>query len=171
MDFEVTRAVAADAPECVRLRGMTRENAVPEERLRAYGITAGSWAEDIMGGRLPGWVARSGGQLVGYCFGASETGEVMVLALLPQVEGKRLGKRLLQLVIEDLRSHGHNRLFLGCSPDPEVRSYGFYRHLGWKITGATDRHGDQVLEFYPDDARAREGDTLAFARASQSAPR
>ncbi len=141
----VMRAVAADAPECVRLRGMTRENAVPQERLRAYGITAESWAEDIRSGRLPGWVARTDGQLAGYCFGESQTGEVIVLALLPQAEGQGLGKRLLQLVVDDLRSHGHDRLFLGCSPDPRVRSHGFYRHLGWKVTGEIDGHGDEIL--------------------------
>jgi hypothetical protein len=36
---QVKRAVAADAPECVRMRGLTRENAVSEERLRALGTT------------------------------------------------------------------------------------------------------------------------------------
>ena len=37
--------------------------------------------------------------------------------------------------------------FLDCSPDPKVRSYGFYRHLGWQSTGALDTHGDEILEF------------------------
>lgn len=141
------RARPDDVCECVRLRGMTRENAVPEERLREYGVTAQSWAADIESGALPGWVARSSGQIVGYCFGASKTGEVVVLALHPQHEGQGLGEHLLRLVVDELRSHGHARLFLGCSPDPQVRSYGFYRHLGWKSTGAFDAHGDELLEF------------------------
>jgi hypothetical protein len=55
---------------------------------------------------------------------------------------------LLQLVIDDLRSQGHGRLFLGCASDPAVRSYGFYRHLGWVSTGTTDLHGDEVLELH-----------------------
>ena len=140
------------------MRGMTRENAVPEERLRAHGITSESWAEDIRTDQLPGWVARRGGQLVGYCFGAPETGEVVVLALLPQEEGKGLGKRLLALVVEDLRSHGHKRLFLGCASDPGVRSYGFYRHLGWESTGTADQYGDEVLELHQENARSLRGE-------------
>jgi GNAT superfamily N-acetyltransferase len=144
--FEFSRARPDDARECVRLRGLTRENAVSEERLRDYGITVQSWAADIESGALPGWVARSSGQLVGYCFGASQTGEVIVLALHPMHEGKGLGKHLLQLVIQELRDNGHTRLFLGCQPRPQVRSYGFYRHLGWKSTGAFDAHGDELLE-------------------------
>ena len=158
IELHITPAVAADAYECVRVRGMTRENAVSEERLRAHGITAESWAEDIRSGQLPGWVARRGEQIVGYCFGAANTGEVVVLALLPREECNGLGKRLLQLVVEDLRGQGHARLFLGCSPDPGGRSYGFYRHLGWKSTATTDRHGDEVLELHPENARPRNGE-------------
>lgn len=141
-----SRARPDDAGECVRLRGLTRENAISEKRLREYGITAQSWAADIESGALPGWVARRSGRIVGYCFGASKTGEVVVLALHPDHEGQGLGKRLLQLVVQALRRHGHRRLFLGCSADPQVRSYGFYRHLGWKSTGALDARGDELLE-------------------------
>ena len=85
-------------------------------------------------------------KLVGYCFGARLTGEVVVLALLPEAECMGLGRRLLALVVQDLRSAGHSRLFLGCSPDPAGRSYGFYRHLGWRSTATFDRAGDEILE-------------------------
>lgn len=145
--LELRRARPDDARECVRLRGLTRENAVSEDRLREYGVTVQSWAADIESGALPGWVARSAGRIVGYCFGATKTGEIVVLALHPAHEGQGLGSQLLRRVVQELRNHGHARLFLGCSPDPQVRSYGFYRHLGWKSTGAFDAHGDEVLEF------------------------
>lgn len=151
---ELRRARPDDARECVRLRGLTRENAISEDRLREYGVTVQSWAADIESGALPGWVARSAGGMIGYCFGAAKTGEVVVLALHPAHEGRGLGSHLLRLVVQELRSHGHARLFLGCSTDPRVRSYGFYRHLGWKSTGTFDAHGDELLEFTgaaPDD--------------------
>jgi len=82
----------------------------------------------------------------GYCFGARDSGEIVVLALHPAAEGHGLGKQLLQLVIEELRELGHRRLSLGCSADPQVRSYGFYRHLGWRSTGTFDDRGDELLE-------------------------
>lgn len=146
MDLQFAPAVPGDAAECVRVRGLTRENAVPAERLRALGITVESWANDIESGALPGFTCRADGALVGYCFGARDTGEVVVLALLPEFEGRGLGRRLLGLVVELLRARGHRRLFLGCSPDPSSRSHGFYRHLGWRSTGTFDAHGDEVLE-------------------------
>ncbi len=146
MALEYLPATPADAPECVRLRGMTRENAVPEARLRAVGITAESWADDIASGTLPGFVCRSEVSMAGYCFGNVKTGEVVVLALLPEFEGQGIGRHLLSLVVDQLRGAGHARLFLGCAADPAVRSHGFYRHLGWRSTGNVDRFGDEVLE-------------------------
>ena len=139
-------AKPSDAPECLRIRGLTRENAVAQERLRSLGITAESWAAEIESGELPGFVCTDGASMVGYCFGASRTGEVIVLALLPEYEGKGLGRKLLNLVAAHLQALGHQRLYLGCSSNPAVRSYGFYRHLGWRSTGAIDHHGDEVLE-------------------------
>jgi GNAT superfamily N-acetyltransferase len=134
------------AADYIRLRGLTRENAVSADRLRARGITAESWARDMLSGELQGFVAFAGGQLAGYCFGHSRSGEVVVLALHPAFEGQGIGRRLLARVVKALRGHGHARLFLGCSPDPAVRSHGFYRHLGWRSTGRLDAHGDEELE-------------------------
>lgn len=141
-------ALAQDAAAFITVRGQTRQNAVSAERLAELGITAASWAELMRSGKLPGHTCHANGVLAGYCFGDLDTGEIIVLALLPEVEGRGAGKTLLALVMQDLRAHGHDRLFLGCSSDPASRSYGFYRHLGWTSTGATDAHGDEVLEFF-----------------------
>jgi len=145
-------AVPEDVPACVVLRGQTRQNAVPAERLAAMGITAESWSDDVRSDRLPGYVCCDGGTLAGYCFGEKASGEVVVLALLPAYEERGIGRRLLALVIEHLAALGHRRLFLGCSADPATRSHGFYRHLGWVSTGTFDRAGDEVLELFPRSA-------------------
>lgn len=139
-------AFASEAVEFVRLRGRTRENAVSETRLASFGITPGSWAADVRTGLLVGFTAKLEGSLLGYCFGNTRTGEVVVLALLPEAEGQGIGRELLGRVVLALRERGHRRLFLGCSSDPNVRSYGFYRRLGWRSTGTIDSHDDEVLE-------------------------
>ena len=146
MHLEYRTALPKDAPECVRIRGLTRENAVSEQRLQTLGITAKSWATEVSSGDLPGFVCTAGSQLAGYCFGASKTGEVIVLALLPAYESQGIGRQLLNLVVPQLRARIHDRLYLGCSSNPSVRSYGFYRYLGWMSTGSVDHHGDEVLE-------------------------
>lgn len=150
--LEVARA--ADTAEFVRLRGLTRENAVSVERLAGLGITADTWAAQMLRGELLGWVARRrSGEIVGYAFGHTTSGEVVVLVVMPQAEGAGLGRQLLDAVVTALRARGHTRLFLGCSTDPAVRSHGFYRHLGWTSTGQVDAWGDEVLECFPPDPR------------------
>ena len=147
MTIAYRRAVPDDTSTCIVLRGMTRENAFSVEQLAALGITLESWRSAIADGSLPGHVAIFDGRIVGYCFGERETGEIAVLALLPEHEGQGVGRALLNLVIADFKEFGLGRLFLSCSSDPAVRSYGFYRHLGWRSTGTFDDRGDEVLEY------------------------
>ncbi|MFG6467502.1 hypothetical protein [Roseateles sp. BYS87W] len=85
MNISFRPATAADAPACVTLRGLTRENAISVAQLAAMGITAESWARAVAAGDLPGFVCIDDkSTLVGYCFGDKTSGEVVVLALLPQ---------------------------------------------------------------------------------------
>ncbi len=139
-------ATADDVPACVMIRGQTRENAFSVEELRALGITVDSWAAGVRAGDLPGFVACADGRVTGYCYGDRDTGEIVVLALLPESENQGAGKTLLQLMVRHLASLGHQRLFLACASDPAVRSHGFYRHLGWTPTGERDEAGDDILE-------------------------
>lgn len=144
-------AVPTDAAECIQLRGMTRENPIRAVRLASLGITAESSSKCIEAGEVLGHVCTDGGTIVGYCFGVRGTGEIQVLAVLPDYEQLGIGKALLSRVVADLRSVGFNRLFLGCSSNPDHRSYGFYRYLGWRSTGESDAHGDEVLELWRQD--------------------
>ena len=137
-----------DAAECVAARGKTRENAVTEEQLRSIGITAKSWGDNVRSGALPGHVCLAEERIVGYCFGSRATGEIEVLVVLPDFENRGIGRELLERTSSSLAELGHRRLFLGCSPIPTSRSYGFYRHLGWRSTGTYDQYGDEVLEIY-----------------------
>jgi len=86
--------------------------------------------------------------MLGYCFGDRQSGEIVVLALLPEAEDKGIGKSLLNRVVEILAESGHTRLCLGCSSDPASRSHGFYRHLGWSSTNEFDGNGDEILELH-----------------------
>lgn len=149
MEFIYRPARGEDVAACIDIRGKTRENAFSVEDLAAAGVTLASWTAAVKDGSLPGYVATVDGKVAGYCFGDTETSEIVVLALLPEYEGHGVGKTLLNLVVRDLEALGFQRLFLGCASDPAVRSYGFYRHLGWKSTGAFDDRNDEILEFIP----------------------
>ncbi|QPF75025.1 GNAT family N-acetyltransferase [Roseateles sp. DAIF2] len=145
-------AQSADIPRCIEIRGRTRENAISAAQLAELGITAQTWGAAVAAGETLGFVCSDGASgIVGYCYGDAASGEVLVLALLPTHEDRGIGRELLQRVMIALRERGHRRLFLGCSDDPTSRSHGFYRHLGWRPTGARDALGDEELEFlFPD---------------------
>ena len=146
MSYSFRKAVPEDAPTCVVVRGKTRENSFSVEQLNAIGVTVDTWREGIKDQSFPGYVCVYAGEIIGYCFGEPATGEIVVLALLPEHECRGLGKKLLNMMVSDFKALGHKRLFLGCSSNPAVRSYGFYRHEGWQSTGRVDAANDEVLE-------------------------
>lgn len=150
-------AVPGDIPACLELRGKTRENAISANRLARMGITVESWGNDLRTEALTGYVCTDEESIAGYCFGENATGEIVVLALLPEFENRGAGRNLLALVMTHLRSLGHGRLFLGCSTDPATRSFGFYRHLGWTSTGGFDRAGDEILEHFQSTDDSTQG--------------
>lgn len=135
-----------DAQACIDLRGKTRQNAFSAEALAAIGITLETWTEGIRTKASPGHVCLEGTKVVGMSFWDRASGEVLVVAVLPEFESLGIGKRLLENVLEDMRQAGFTRSFLGCNSDPASRSHGFYRRLGWTPTGETDALGDEVLE-------------------------
>jgi ribosomal protein S18 acetylase RimI-like enzyme len=139
-------ALPEDAGSCIDLRGKTRQNAFSAEALAAIGITLETWTEGIRTNQSPGHVCLADGAVVGMSFWDRASGEVLVVAVLPEFESLGIGKRLLENVLEDIRQAGFTRSFLGCNSDPASRSHGFYRRLGWTSTGETDALGDEVLE-------------------------
>ncbi|MEP5764962.1 MAG: GNAT family N-acetyltransferase [Halieaceae bacterium] len=146
MNISYRKAQPEDAHECLVLRSKTRQNAFSIAQLEAIGVTHESWKQGIESGELPGYVCLDDDTIVGYCFGEKQTGEIVVLATLPNYENLGIGKELLARVVCDFKKLGHKSLFLGCSDDPNSRSYGFYRHLGWRSTGKRDSHQDEILE-------------------------
>ena len=147
--FQYRIAQPTDAAVCIVIRGLTRENAISAEHLESLGITNASSNNSIHDCTLPGVVCINEDRIIGYCFGERYSGEIIVLALLPEFEGKGLGKILLARTSQILVEYDHSRLFLGCSPDSKTRSYGFYRNLGWRSTNTYDNNGDEILEYFP----------------------
>lgn len=135
----------SDVEDLFAVRARTRENPVSQEQLAELGITPVVIAEHIAGGRIKGWVCAHESGLVGFCIGDGQTGEVLVLAVLPEHENKGIGSKLLVHVVEWLRSIGFNTLWLAASPDAATRAHGFYRSHGWRPSGKTDENGDEIL--------------------------
>jgi ribosomal protein S18 acetylase RimI-like enzyme len=155
MTLTFRRAQPRDIPDMFELRGRTRENPVSREELAALGITPESTVESMVSGRTTSWVCVHDESLVGFSTGDHPSGEILVVAVSPDFEGKGIGKRLLHAVAESLQTGGCIRLWLAASSDPRSRSHGFYRCLGWVPTGQTDSNGDEILERAPNPCLER----------------
>lgn len=136
----------SDIDTLFEIRAATRENPISRERLAQSGITPESSVADLNNGTTRGWVCLHRDRIVGFCTGNRDSGEVLVLAVLPDYEGRSIGKALLVQVVEWLRQAGPGKVWLAAAPDPGIRAYGFYRSLGWRPNGCLDSNGDEILE-------------------------
>jgi GNAT superfamily N-acetyltransferase len=122
---------AADIPALFHVRPRTRENALTLDELRALGITPDSiatWLE----GSTSGWLCETqAGEVVGFCMADRDVGELLVIALLPEYEGRGIGGQLMEHAEDWLARSGCTRAWLTTDVDQSLRAYGFYRHRGW----------------------------------------
>jgi ribosomal protein S18 acetylase RimI-like enzyme len=146
MELEFRDTQLTDIDALFELRGRTRQNPLSREALAQLGITPESTAKDLTAGNIWGAVCAHDTRIVGFCTGDVHTGEVLVLAVLPDYEGRGVGKQLLSRVIDRLQAAGAPRIWLVTSVDPTVRAHGFYRALGWQPTGRRTANGDEILE-------------------------
>lgn len=135
----------ADLPATYAVRASTRDNPIPESRLLEQGITPEAVWAGFTRGDYVGWVCESNGAIIGFCTGDASTGEVLVLAMLPDFERKGIGAKLLALVIEDMRTKKSPRPWLSASADPSIRAHGFYRAQGWAPNGKVLGNRDEIL--------------------------
>jgi GNAT superfamily N-acetyltransferase len=134
-----------DVEACFSVRARTRDNPIPPDQLARVGITPQSIISSLRSGAMKGWVCSDGQEIIGFCTAEAPTGEVLVLAVLPEYEGRGVGRRLLARAVRWLNGRGVKRPWLAASADPADRSHGFYRALGWTPTGERQDNGDEVL--------------------------
>ena len=122
-----------DLKEIFDLRAATRENPLSREELRKMGITEES-TEEVLRTTHRGWLFEEEGRIVGFAIGDGKTGELSVIAVLPEFEGRGIGSRLLAAVEGWLISQGKEELWLWTSSDRKKRAFAFYLKHGWTVS-------------------------------------
>lgn len=100
MELVFRETLPTDIEALFSIRARTRENPISKDQLASIGITPESTAEQMTSGRVKGWLCLHASTVVGFCSGDAETGEVIVLAVLPEYEGRGVGTRLLSWVVD-----------------------------------------------------------------------
>jgi ribosomal protein S18 acetylase RimI-like enzyme len=122
-----------DLPELFELRAKTRENPYSREALREIGITEETTAALLLTTHR-GWLCECEGVKAGFAIGDGGTGEITVVAVLPEFEGRRIGTLLLSQVENWLGSKGWKQLWLWTSSDTKKRAFAFYLKRGWVLS-------------------------------------
>lgn len=139
---------AADVPALFEVRIRTRENAYTLEQLHALGITPESVTQKLAT-TFKGWLCTSGSQVIGFCMADRKAGELWVIAVLPEHEGRGVGGGLMSRAEQWLWESQCSRAWLTTDIDTSLRAYGFYRHRGWRDWKVED--GLRWMELLPSD--------------------
>lgn len=113
------------------VRIATWHNPHGAEELTKFGITIESVTRMLKDGSHKGWLCEIDGKIVGFTMGDRTSGELWVIAVLKEFEGKGIGRALMEEVEAWLESCGWQEIWLTTDVDETLRAVGFYRHLGW----------------------------------------
>jgi GNAT superfamily N-acetyltransferase len=134
------------------VRIATHENRLTRVELASLGITEESVKIKLQGS-FKGWLCEADNQVVGFAIGDSATGELWVIAVLPDYLGQGIGSALLQRVENWLWKEGCAQLWLTTDIDPQLKAYTFYLQHGWR----DDRIENSLRYMVKTASRAGEG--------------
>lgn len=121
-----------DLPTIFEVRIATWHNPHGAEELARFGITIESVTRMLDEGSHKGWLCEVNDRIVGFAMGDRNKGEMWVIAVPKEFEGRGIGRALLDAVEAWLAGCGWNEIWLTTDMDETLRAVGFYRHLGWE---------------------------------------
>jgi len=114
------------------------ENHLSREEMRQMGITEGV-VGDMIEKSLCAWVATENNKIIGFSMILPDEGCLFAAFVLPEYEGKGIGRRLVRLAEQELFQH-HEIAWL--ETDKNSRAAKFYMQLGWG--NETDLNGTDI---------------------------
>jgi|SRR5688572_2259335 GNAT superfamily N-acetyltransferase len=117
-------------------------NSVKENRLSDPALVPDKEVEDYITRRGKGWVCETGDSIIGFAIADLQDNNIWALFIQPGHEGKGIGKRLHDDMLNWYFEQNKNSVWLGTSPG--TRAEMFYRKAGWKETGI---HGKGEIKF------------------------
>ncbi len=131
------QAQTADIPHIQIVR-----NSVKENTLSSPALVTDKDCEDFITRRGKGWVCELDNRIIGFAIADLQEHNIWALFVHPDFEGKGIGKRLHDEMLEWYFSKTNETAWLGTAPN--TRAERFYRKAGWKETGI---HGKGEIKF------------------------
>ncbi|WP_277976568.1 GNAT family N-acetyltransferase [Pantoea endophytica] len=138
MSMYVRTARLSDIEGMFDVRTSVIENHLSREKMRQMGITEGV-VGDMIDKSLCAWVATENNKIIGFSMILPDEGCLFAAFVLPEYEGKGIGRRLVTLAEQELFQH-HEIAWL--ETDKNSRAAKFYMQLGWG--NETDINGTDI---------------------------
>lgn len=120
-----------DLEQLFSIRERVRENVLTRAQLATMGITPQSVTVALQN-EWVGHLCEVAGRIVGFSMANVSTGEFTVIAVLPDFEGRGIGRELLRLSEESLWQAGHRTIWMWTSTDRSTRAVRLYFKSGWQ---------------------------------------
>lgn len=130
-------ARVSDIPQIQGVRNSVKENTLSDPAL-----VTDKDCEDYMFNRGKGWVCEMEGRVVGFAIADLVDHNVWALFVQPGFDGRGIGKRLHDDMLDWYFSQTVLTIWLGTAPN--TRAEKFYRMAGWKEAGI---HGKGEIKF------------------------
>ena len=137
LNMIIRQAAVSDIPQIQVVRNSVKENILSNPALVTDKDCVSYLTE-----RGKGWVCEVDDLIVGFAIADLQDHNVWALFLLPKFEGKGIGKKLHDLMLEWYFNQTKETIWLSTGFD--TRAEGFYRIQGWKEVG---KYGTDELKF------------------------
>ena len=127
MNISTRLALITDIEGIFEVRTSVKENHLSREEMEQMGITE-IVVTDMIEKTRCAWVAVDDRKVIGFSMILPDEGCLFAAFVLPEYEGKGVGRSLVELSEQELFKH-HKTAWL--ETDKNSRAAGFYRRLGW----------------------------------------
>ena len=117
-------------------------NSVKENVLSDPSFVTDKDCENYIKIRGKGWVCDIDNAVIGFAIADLQENNIWALFLQPGYEGKGIGKKLHDIMLDWYFSKTREKVWLGTAPN--TRAEMFYRKCGWKEVG---KHGKGEIKF------------------------
>ena len=136
LNMHFREATIDDIPQIQVVRNSVKENVLSDPAL-----VPDKDVEDYISRRGKGWVCEVDEKIVGFSIADLQDNNIWALFLLPEYEGKGIGRKLHQLMLDWYFGQTDKKVWLGTAQ--KSRAEKFYRKAGWTETGI---HGKGVVK-------------------------
>ncbi len=134
MTIAIRVATPDEVPILNDIRTSVRENHMTLEQMADYGITPDVIA-DLLTTTGCAFIGTIDGVDAGFSIADSAEGNIFGMFVLPDYEGRGLGRLLMAAAEGFLFEKGCASAWLEAGAAPGIRAHGFYAHLGWRSDG------------------------------------